>query len=204
MDGNFIGSVTADPVFIAVFAALVLSTANFAVGSFKAWANKTFELEAFDAWVRKDGTKLVPIFIYLGVGKALGVVDTTSVPGLPADLVSAGVIGYGLLQAGTYILATIDSIREAISPNAALKAAKLERADEVGDQNSPRRVALSSGTFGKSLPFPDGRLFLERLGCARDRAARPRKAAHRTDYSNRRTLIGISPQPRMSHTRMRQ
>jgi hypothetical protein len=125
--------ISGDPVFIAIFAALVLSVANFAVGSFTAWANKTFELEAFDAWVRKDGTKLIPIFIYLGIGKALGLVDTTAIPGLPADLISAGVTGYGLLQVGTYVLAQIDSIREAISPNPALKTAKLERADAIGE-----------------------------------------------------------------------
>lgn len=130
---DFIGNLAADPVFIAIFVCLVLSVANFAVGSFLAWSRGIFEAEAFDAWVRKDGAKLIPIFIYLGLGKALGLVDTSQIPGIPADFVGAGVIGYGLLQAGTYIISTLDSIREALNPNPALKIAKIEKADTLGE-----------------------------------------------------------------------
>jgi len=130
--GEVIGSLAGDPTVIAIYLMLLFSVGNFVIGSAKAWQNGSFELEAFDAWVRKDGGRLIPIVAYLLLGKAVSLVDVEGA-GLPTTIASTALTGYGILQAGTFLLATLDSMREAITPNPTLKVEKLARADAAGD-----------------------------------------------------------------------
>lgn len=119
--GALLAALINSPSFIAIYLCLIFSTASFAIGSLRAAQNGSFLLSLFSSWVKTDGPQIGIIFTWLLLGTAVSLVDTSKIPLLPADFVSAGIIGYGLIQAATFILAKFESIRSSVNPVAAAK-----------------------------------------------------------------------------------
>lgn len=95
----------------AVGTVVVLCIAQFVTGSIRAFANGSFAASAFDAWIRKDvAGRVLPIIATFLTARALPDLSTL---GVPAE---AGLLAFGLLQAGTYIVAAIASIKDNVLP----------------------------------------------------------------------------------------
>jgi hypothetical protein len=133
--GELITKLASDPSFYAIYLLLLLSFANFAIGTAKAGFGRFFEGEVWYAWVSKDSRAIIPIIFGLLFAKALGNVTVLNVGDMQ---LSAGSFfgGYALVQALTTIVSLSDSIKEKLAPNPALKVLKSIRAADA-QENIP-------------------------------------------------------------------
>jgi hypothetical protein len=95
----------------AVGAVVVLCIAQFATGVIRAFSNGSFMLSAVDAWIRKDvAGRVLPILATFLVARSLPDLSTFGLP------VEEGLLAFGLLQAGTYVVAAVAGIKDNVSP----------------------------------------------------------------------------------------
>lgn len=128
--GSLISGMFSDPIVANAFwAVLGLCFLNFVLGSLRAFSNKVFELSALDAWIRTDvAGRVLPILITLLAAQALPDLSVFGVTG------EAALNAFGLAQAAAYIVATLASIAANVRPpDPVAKAAKVERAINIGD-----------------------------------------------------------------------
>lgn len=129
--GDLIGGLFGDPLAAdAVWAVVLLCVAQFVLGSIRAFANKTFVISAFDAWIRSDvAGRVIPIILIFVVATATPDLTVLGVP------VETGLLAFGLLQAGTYIVSAIGSIKDNVRPpDPAVLKDKVALALSVGDK----------------------------------------------------------------------
>jgi hypothetical protein len=109
---QLLAQVFGDPIAgSAVGAVVVLCIAQFVTGSIRAFSNGSFTASAFDAWIRKDvAGRVLPILATFLVARSLPDLSTFGIP------VEAGLLAFGLLQAGTYVVAALAGIKDNVSP----------------------------------------------------------------------------------------
>jgi hypothetical protein len=114
----------------AVWAVVVLCVAQFALGSIRAFSNKTFVVSSFDAWIRTDvAGRVIPIILIFLMAKA---VPDLSVFGIPVE---SGLMAFGVAQATTYIISSLGSIYQNVRPpDPAVLERKMVLAEEAGDK----------------------------------------------------------------------
>jgi hypothetical protein len=129
--GDLLTKLFGDPIAAsAVWAVIVLCVSQFVLGSLRAWSNKTFAWSAFDAWIRTDvAGRVIPIILIFVVAKAT---PDLLVFGIPVE---SGLLAYGVLQAGTYIISGVASIKDNVRPpDPALFKAKTTLGVSLGDK----------------------------------------------------------------------
>lgn len=131
----------ADPVIALLFVCFVLALTKFVTGTWRAVLNGVFDWPALRAWIEKEGNALVPIVVWVVLAKVIGLVnldDVGSAFGLPAgalsSLAGSGLMAFAGVQALTYVLATVASIKDNLKPpDPADVRAKVQRASNIGD-----------------------------------------------------------------------
>jgi type IV secretory pathway VirB2 component (pilin) len=106
------------PAGQAVLLMALLAVLDFALGTFRAIQNGTFQLDALAAWLRKHiAGRVLPTFAVLIVGHIAG--GLTVDDGV-AGILSPGTIltGIGIAMATAYILETIGSLRATLDSSA--------------------------------------------------------------------------------------
>lgn len=113
----------------AVVAVVLLSILQFAAGSIRAIANGSFMLTALSAWIRTDvAGRVLPILLIFITARAMPDLSMYGVP------VESGLVAFGLLQAGSYIISAVASIKDnVVPPPPGLLKAKQEIAKAAGD-----------------------------------------------------------------------
>lgn len=121
------------PWFVAIYVSVILSFANLIAGSLRAVKNESFHAPAWKSWIKSDGAEIGLFSLWIVLGQAIGLVDT-SIIGLPSEVAAAPLIGYGLLQAVTFIVSELASLKNSIQPpSATVLQAKVARAEAAGD-----------------------------------------------------------------------
>lgn len=113
--GQTISSFFETPGGTAVVALFALAALDFALGVLAALRDGTFQVGSLAAWVRKHiAGRVLPITAVLVVGHLAGGLSIDSAE----DLLSPGTIltGIGIAAATAYILETIGSVRDSLTP----------------------------------------------------------------------------------------
>ena len=111
--GDLLAKLSADPVTnAAIIGVVVLALLDFATGTLRAIADKSFTWDALDVWVRKTiAGRVVPIILVLLAGTVVGNVTVGST--------SFGVLtAAALVAAGTFAATSVASIVENLSASA--------------------------------------------------------------------------------------
>lgn len=127
-----------DPVVGLLLLCFALAVVKFISGTYRAWLNGVFEWTALKAWITSEGNALVPVVIYVVLGKVIGLFNTAEIGkafGIDlSTLAGGGLLAYAGLQALSYIMSTLAEIKDNLVPrNPADFAAKVEKAAAVGD-----------------------------------------------------------------------
>lgn len=113
---TFVATVFADQATNVVLALLVvLPLIDWITGSLRAIAGGTFQLSAFDVFVRTQmAGRAVPLAILLVLGRAITVAvpETLVIPGLDLSILTGG----GILAAAPFLLVTAKSIVDNANP----------------------------------------------------------------------------------------
>lgn len=115
--GQAITSFFDTPGGTAVVALFALAALDFALGVLAALRDGTFRWDALAAWVRKHvAGRVLPIAAVLVVGHLAGGLSIESAQ----DVLSPGTVltGIGLAAATAYVLETVASVRDSLTPDA--------------------------------------------------------------------------------------
>ena len=113
----FVAAIFADQATNVVLAlVVVLPIVDWITGSLRAIAGKTFELAAFDVFVRTQiAGRTIPLAILLLLGRAITVAvpETLEVPGFDVSILTGG----GILAAVPFLLSSAKSIIDNANPS---------------------------------------------------------------------------------------